>query len=132
MSPKFYRQQIEDVGIEGLEIAPRSLADAMALKIQLRKDQRLLQQIRYNLRMDIRVIRREYLQKLDAYKESTEKVSGLNKKVPKKSLKAKKKLIEERDDKIAPYDALERLLEHYLYEIETSMAYIDAFMEKGI
>jgi hypothetical protein len=75
MSPKFYQQQIVDVGIEGLEIAPRSLADVR---------------------------------------------------------KAKKALTEERDNLIAPYDALDRLVEHYLAEIDNSKVYIDSFMEKGV
>jgi hypothetical protein len=132
MSPKFYQQQIVDVGIEGLEIAPRSLADAMALKIKLRKDQRILQHIRFNLRMDVRSIRREYLDKLKSLKEPSKKMVVFNKKLTEKEVrKAKKALTEERDDKIAPYDALDRLVEYYLAEIDNSKVYINSFMEKG-
>jgi hypothetical protein len=132
MSPKFYQKQIEEVGIEGFEISPRSLSVAMALKIKLRKDQRLLQQIKYNLRMDVRSIRKEYLVKLNALKEPSKRMRVFNKKLTEKEArKAKKILTEERDEKIAPYDTLDRMLEHYLDEIENSKAYLDSFMEKG-
>ena len=133
MNPKLYQQQIDEVGIEGFKLEPSSLAGAMNLLIELKKGQRILQQIKYNLRMDMRSIRKEYLKKLDSLQESSKMMGLFDKKLTdKEARKAKKILLMERDELISPYEGLEVLVDHYLIQIEDSKTFLAEYIQKSV
>ncbi|MCK9152438.1 hypothetical protein [Methanobacterium alcaliphilum] len=129
INPKMYYQQINDMNIDGLAIDPSSLSEAMSLLVRLKRDMRMLQQIKYNIRMDIRKIRREYLAKLDSLKDPSKAKGIFDKKWDDTEIrKGKKILLAERDDVISPYEGLERLIDYYLDEIESSIAFLNEYI----
>ncbi len=116
ISPKIYHKQIEDLHIDGMIIYPKSSDDATNLMESLIIIEKSLDHIRYNIRMDIRVIRRDYIEKI-------KKLDSYN--LSKNKMKKKKKLINERDYKIAPYKSIEYIIEDYLKQIKNAKKYLD-------
>ncbi len=128
MNPKHYKKQIEKLGIDGFEIKPESLMDATTILIRLKEYQRVLRQIKYNLRIDARNIRREYITKTDELNESLKE----NKKSDKKAKEAKKKLLKEKEELVAPYDALDNLIDGYMVQIEDSKIFLREFIKNQV
>jgi hypothetical protein len=64
MNPRTYRQQISNSGIEDMEINVSSLENSMRTLHKLNDLEDLLTKIRYNLRVDIRILRLEYIKKM--------------------------------------------------------------------
>ncbi|MDO9044247.1 MAG: hypothetical protein Q7U35_02960 [Methanobacteriaceae archaeon] len=128
MNPKHYKKQIEKLGIDGFEIKPESLMDATTILIRLKEYQRILRQIKYNLRIDARNIRREYITKTDELNESLKE----NKKSDKKAKEAKKKLLKEKEELVAPYDALDNLIDGYMVQIEDSKIFLREFIKNQV
>ena len=64
MSPKKYRKQLFDLGIEGMEIDASTIDNAMDTLNQLNELEKVLNKMRYNVRADIRNIRLDYMGKL--------------------------------------------------------------------
>ena len=65
LDPKFYREQITNLEIEGLNLNVKSVADSLQLLVKLRKIEKTLVKIKYNIRMDMRSIRKEYLNRIE-------------------------------------------------------------------
>ncbi|RJS49818.1 MAG: hypothetical protein CIT03_01415 [Methanobacterium sp.] len=131
MNPKFYQKQIAEVGVDGMEIEPSSLAEAMSLLVKLRNYKKLLEKIKFNLHMDMRSIRKEYLEKIRSLKEEPSRRGLFRKNLTEKNkISTKKNIYEERDRILAPYEALERLIEDYLDQIEDSKTYLELFIQK--
>ncbi|MBM4240611.1 MAG: hypothetical protein FJ150_02920 [Euryarchaeota archaeon] len=131
LDPRLYSQQISEVGIEGMEINESSLAEAVSTLIKLKKSHKLLQQIRYNMRMDMRTIRKEYLDQIQAINDSSKKVGMFNKQlIRQKKIDANKVLITKRDEKLAPYEILERLVDDYIIQISDAVNRIEFFIKK--
>lgn len=131
INPKMYSQQIDDLGIDGLVIDPSSLSEAMTLLIKLKRDLKMLQQMKYNIRMDMRKIRKEYLKKLDSLNDPVKRMGIFDKKLTDKEFRnAKKILLHERDSVISPYEGLERLIDYYLQEIESSISFVKDYIHK--
>ncbi|MDO8871054.1 MAG: hypothetical protein Q7V10_09965 [Methanobacteriaceae archaeon] len=128
MNPKHYKKQIEKLGIDGFEIKPESLMDATTILMRLKEYQRILRQIKYNLRIDARNIRREYITKTDELNESLKE----NKKSDKKAKEAKKKLLKEKEELLAPYDALDNLIDGYIVQIEDSKIFLREFIKNQV
>lgn len=128
MNPKHYKEQIEQLGIDGFEIKPESLMDATTSLIHLKEYQRILRQIKYNIRLDARKIRREYITKIDALTDSFNE----NKKSDKKFKEAKKKLVKEKEELVAPYDALDNLIDGYIVQIEDSKIFLREFIKNQV
>ena len=61
MNPKLYRKQIAEIGIEDMEIDISSLQNAMETMSQLNELEKVLNQIKFNIRSDIRNLRVEYM-----------------------------------------------------------------------
>ena len=61
MNPRTYRQQIYNSGIEDLEINVSSLESSMRTLHKLNDLEELLKKIKYNLRVDIRKLRMDYI-----------------------------------------------------------------------
>ncbi|GAB6055735.1 hypothetical protein HYG87_07545 [Methanobacterium alkalithermotolerans] len=131
MNPKFYQKQIAEVGVDGMKIEPSSLAEAMSLLVKLRNYKKLLEKIKFNLHMDMRSIRKEYLEKIQSLKEEPSRRGLFRKNLTEKDKRStKKNIYEERDRILAPYEALERLIEDYLDQIEDSKTYLELFIQK--
>lgn len=114
-----------------MEIEPSSLAEAMSLLVKLRNYKKLLEKIKFNLHMDMRSIRKEYLEKIQSLKEEPSRRGLFRKNLTEKDKRStKKNIYEERDRILAPYEALERLIEDYLDQIEDSKTYLELFIQK--
>lgn len=115
ISPRVYQKQIRDLEIEGMEISPKNSRDADALLEKLLSIEKNLEHIKYNIRMDIRAIRRDYIQKIREIENSPKF---------KNKLKEKKQLIYKRDSKIAPYESIEYLIDDYLRQIKSAKSHL--------
>jgi len=133
ISPKLYQQQIQDLGIEGMVIFPENLEEASILLDELRHIEKILERIRHNIRIDIRTIRKDYIEKIKGI-EDTSKVMGLYSKERsmKDQIKEKRELIDERDMKIAPYESIEYIIDDYLMQIKNAKTYITNYSRKQI
>lgn len=131
VNPKLYKKQIEEMGIDGLEIKPNSLIDATSMLIELKEYQKILQQIKYNVRIDARKISKEYISKIDELNEQIKETKKSERKA-KKNKEAQKKLLKEREDKLAPYDGLDILIDGYLVQIEDSKILLRDFIKKQV
>ena len=123
ISPKKYRQQIDSLGIEGMIIDVSSIERAMSTINELDEIENVLNKIRHNVRIDMRNIRLEYLNKM---KGAEEQPQGLfkRKKSTNKIIKEKKSLLKDKDLKIAAYEVVENEINYYLSQIESSRLYI--------
>jgi hypothetical protein len=123
ISPKKYRQQIDSLGIEGMIVDVSSIERAMSTINELDEIENVLTKIRHNVRIDMRNIRLEYLNKM---KEAEEQPKGLfkRKKSTNKIIKEKKSLLKDKDLKIAAYEVVENEINYYLSQIESSRVYI--------
>ena len=125
ISPKVYQQQIQDLGIEGLVVSPENTEEALILLNAFEETEKILERIRHNIRIDIRAIRVDYLEKIKGIKDSS-KVMGLySKQRPmKEKINDKRNLIDERDLKIAPYESIEYTVDEYLRQIKDIKKYL--------
>ena len=125
ISPKVYQQQIQDLGIDGMIISPENTEEASLLLDHLNSMEKVLERIRHNIRIDIRAIRVEYMEKVKEIRESS-KVMGLyNVQRPMKDkINDKRNLIDERDLKIAPYESIEYTVDEYLRQIKDAKKYL--------
>jgi len=131
ISPKVYQKQIQDLGIEGLVVFPENADEADFIFENLKNIEKMLMRIRYNIRIDIRSIRREYMEKIKEIRDSS-KVMGLyNKERPMKDrISEKRYLIDERDMKIAPYESIEYMIDDYLRQIKDAKKYVANYSRK--
>ncbi|WP_414468999.1 hypothetical protein [Methanobacterium sp. ACI-7] len=119
ISPKVYQKQIEDLGIEGKKIFPQSTHDAHIIFEELKYIEKVLDHIRYNIRMDTRAIRKEYIKKLNEVDLNSSK----------NKIKQKRNLIEERDLKISQYESIIYTIDHYLKQIKDAKSYVLNFSQ---
>lgn len=127
-SSKKYRQQIDDLGLDGMEIEVTSIRTAMAILDDLDEYEKVLIKIRYNIRSDVRSIRLEYMEKLQEMKESPQGLLA-RKKSTEKIINEKKAIIKDRNIKIAAYDIVENMVDNYLSQIADARRYIRRSIE---
>jgi hypothetical protein len=132
VSPRRYREQLENMEIEGLEIDVSSIRHAMEVLNSLEEYEKVLRQIRYNVRSDVRNIRMDYLDKLQKIDGSNKKGLFGREKSKEKILKEKKALKKNRDLEIAAYDIVENMIDNYLAQIEDARNYIRHSIEKKV
>jgi hypothetical protein len=132
VSPRRYREQLENLEIEGLEIDVSSIRNAMELINSLDEYEKILRQIRYNIRGDVRNIRMNYLDKLQKIEDPTKKGLFGRERSKEKILKEKKALKKDRDLEIAAYDIVENMIDNYLAQIEDARDYIRHSIEKKV
>ncbi len=132
VSPRRYREQLENLEIEGLEIDVSSIRNAMGVLNSLEEYEKILRQIRYNVRSDVRNIRMNYLDKLQNIEGSSKKGLFGREKSKEKILKEKKALKKDRDLEIAAYDIVENMIDNYLAQIEDARDYIRHSIEKKV
>jgi hypothetical protein len=126
MSPKMYRQRIYNMGIEDMEINVSSLENSMRTLRTINDMGKVLKKIRHNLRIDIRIMRMDYIKKIQNINELADKKGFFGKKMSdEKIFKKKKSLKKERKNNIAAYEIIETMVENYLTQIEDSRIYIN-------
>lgn len=130
ISPKFYQKQIQDLEIEGMEIFPENSKEAIILFDELQNIEKILEHIRYNIRMDIRTIRKDYMDKIREIGNSSKFKAGDNKRSLKNKINERRQLIDERDLKIAPYEAIEYMIDDYLGQIKSAKSYVIDYSKK--
>jgi predicted NAD/FAD-binding protein len=125
MNPKIYRRQIAEIGIEDMVIDVSSLQKAMETMSKLDELEKVLNQIKFNLRTDIRNLRVEYMQLIQEADDLINQKSLFRKKKTMDDVvRRKKALKKERNTNIAAYEIIENLLNDYLKQIEESRIYI--------
>lgn len=130
ISPKVYHKQISELDIEGMVVHAENADEASDLLDELQNIEKILIRIRFNVRIDIRAIRREYMEKIKNAEKSSETFNS-KQKIEKSKLKEKKDLIIERDLKIASYETIEHTVEDYLIQINNSKVYLDSIIREG-
>jgi hypothetical protein len=125
MNIKLYKQQISELGVEGFQLEPKSLMEATSLLTKLKEYQKVLKQIKFNIRIDARKIRKEYINNIEKINESLKN----NKKTDKEVRMAIKLLKIEKDEKIAPYDVLDNLIDNYIVQIEDSKIFLREYIK---
>ena len=131
ISPKVYQQQIQDLKIEGMVVSPENNEEASSILGKLNHVEKILERIRHNIRIDIRTIRMEYIEKIKEINDSS-KIIGLYSK-PKSmrdKINEKRKLIDDRDMRIAPYESIEYTVDDYLRQINLAKNDITDFLRQ--
>ena len=133
-SPKKYRKQLLDLGIEGMEIDVSTIDNAITTLNELSEIEKILKKIRYNVRADIRNIRLNYMGKLQEIDRTSGEKQGLfrKKKSVSQIVKEKKKITKERNITIATYDVVENTIDDYLDQIEQSEYYIKNSIQRRV
>lgn len=111
IDPRFYKEQVEELGIEGIEIDPSSEEEALRILREVEDAIRNLKRIRYNLHMDMRLIRREYLEKM-----RDPDVRG--------DVKRRRALMDERDNLLGPYEGVDRIINTLLEQLEEASIFL--------
>lgn len=125
MNPKLYRKQISEIGIEDMVIDISSLERSMQTMSELDELESILSKIRYNLHLDIRNLRVEYMQRMQEAEEMVNQRSIFGRrKTTEDVVKKKRELKKERNADIATYEIIEDLINSYLNQIEESRVYI--------
>jgi len=126
MNPKKYRQQLLDLEIDGFEVDVSTIDAAMETLNELNELEKILSKIRYNLRADIRIVRMDFMGRLQEIDKSANVKQGLfkRKKSVSQIVKEKKALTKERNLTIASYTVVENTIDDYLDQIEQSKYYI--------
>jgi|WetSurMetagenome_2_1015567.scaffolds.fasta_scaffold373578_2 hypothetical protein len=134
MGPKEYRRELFDLGIEGMEIDVSTIDNAMDTLNKLNEIEKVLKEMRYNVRADIRNIRLEYMGRFqDIDRCANDKVGLLRrKKSATKVVEEKKTLTKERNLTIATYDVVENTIDDYLDQIENSRFYIKNSIQRRV
>lgn len=133
MSPKKYRKQITDLGIEGMKIDVSSIDKAMETLNELNNIEKILKKIRDNVKTDMRKIRRDYINELHELGVSS-RSQGIfhRKKSTQKLIKEKKAIENDRDSKMAAYEKIEDTANDYIDQIEDSKIYIADVIKKRL
>jgi hypothetical protein len=132
ISPKFYQKQIQDLEIEGMEIFPENSEEAIILFDELQNIEKILEHVRYNIRMDIRAIRKDYMNKIREIGNSSKFKDGYDKRSLKNKTNERRQLVDERDLKIAPYESIEYMIDDYLRQIKSAKSYVMDYSKKAI
>lgn len=111
IDPRFYKEQVEELGIEGIEIDPSSEEEALRILREVEDAIRNLKRIRYNLHMDMRLIRREYLEKM-----RDPDIRG--------DVKRRRALMDERDNLLGPYEGVDRIINTLLEQLEEASIFL--------
>jgi hypothetical protein len=128
--PKTYRKQLEELGIDGMEIDVSTMEKAMETLNNLGDLENVLKKFRHNIRTDIRQLRKDYLKLMKEVEEDPSKNRQFGRKSDKTT--KKKSLVKERNNKIAAYELVENMIDNYLVQIEDARIYIRRSIEKRV
>jgi ribosomal protein S25 len=128
--PKTYREQLEALGIDGMEIDVSTMEKAMETLNNLGDIENVLKKFRLNIRTDIRQLRKDYLKLMKEVEEAPQKNRRFGRKSDKNT--KKKSLVKERNNKIGAYELVENMIDNYLEQIEDARIYIRKSIEKRV
>lgn len=133
MNPKIYRKQIAETGIEDMVIDVSTIHRAMETMSDLDELENILNKIKYNLNIDIRNLRIEYIGLMQEAEELLNTKTFLGRKKTREDVvKKKKELRKQRDIEIASYEIIEDLVNNYLTQIKESRVYIRNHIQKKV
>nr|WP_319373300.1 hypothetical protein [uncultured Methanobacterium sp.] len=130
--PKFYQQQLDELGIDGMEIDVSTIEMAMQTLNELEEYEDILKKMRHNIRMDIRNIRKEYLNILNELNPTPEEKQKESARKVQKRIKKKKGILKKRDAKIKSYELMENMVDNYLTQIDDARIYIRNSIETRV
>ncbi|WP_321423393.1 hypothetical protein [uncultured Methanobacterium sp.] len=130
--PKFYQQQLDELGIDGMEIDVSTIKEAMQTLNELEEYEDILKKMRHNIRVDIRNIRKEYLLILKELNPSPEDKQKESARKVQKRIKKKKGVLKKRDAKIKSYEIMENMVDNYLTQIDDARIYIRNSIETRV
>jgi hypothetical protein len=130
--PKVYQQQLDEIGIDGMEIDISNIQKAMITLNELEEYEDVLKKMRHNIRMDIRNIRKEYIQMLNELDPSPEERKNQKAKEVQKIIKKKKSIVKKRDTRIKSYEIIENIVDNYLTQISDARNYIKNSIETRV
>ncbi|EKQ52529.1 MAG: hypothetical protein B655_1812 [Methanobacterium sp. Maddingley MBC34] len=130
--PKVYQQQLEELGIDGMEIDVSTIETAMQTLNELEEYEDVLKKMRHNIRMDIRNIRKEYLLLLKELNPSPEENQEKSSRKIQKRIKKKKAILKKRNTKIRSYELIENMVDNYLTQIDDARIYIRNSIERRV
>lgn len=130
--PKVYQQQLEELGIDGMEIDVSTIETAMQTLNELEEYEDVLKKMRHNIRMDIRNIRKEYLLLLKELNPSPEENQEKISRKIQKRIKKKKAILKKRNTKIRSYELIENMVDNYLTQIDDARIYIRNSIERRV
>ncbi|EKF86257.1 hypothetical protein [Methanobacterium formicicum] len=130
--PKFYQQQLDELGIDGMEINVSTIKEAMQTLNELEEYEDILKKMRHNIRVDIRNIRKEYLLILKELNPSPEDKQKESARKVQKRIKKKKSVLKKRDAKIKSYEIMENMVDNYLTQIDDARIYIRNSIETRV
>ena len=130
--PKFYQQQLDELGIDGMEIDVSTIKEAMQTLNELEEYEDILKKMRHNIRVDIRNIRKEYLLILKELNPSAEDKQKESARKVQKRIKKKKGVLKKRDAKIKSYEIMENMVDNYLTQIDDARIYIRNSIETRV
>ncbi len=130
--PKFYQQQLDELGIDGMEIDISTIKKAMQTLNELEEYEDILKKMRHNIRVDMRNIRKEYLSILKELNPSPEEKKKESARKVQKRIKKKKDVLKKRDAKIKSYEIMENMVDDYLTQIDDARIYIRNSIETRV
>jgi geranylgeranyl pyrophosphate synthase len=130
--PKIYQQQLDELGIDGMEIDVSNIQRAMETMNELEEVEGVLKKIRHNIRTDIRAIRKEYILVINELNLSPEESRELSPRKVQKRIKKKKDIIKKRNSKIKSYELIENLVDNYLTQISDAQIYIKNSIQRRV
>jgi len=133
-SPKEYRRQIKDLGLERMEIKASSIAEARDALRRIRSLQKELRQIKRNINLDMKAIRANYSQRMStAASTSSAIVTLFGKRKLAGQLRAdeRRRLRMERDRTLQPYESIKLTIDDLLVQMDSAKARLQAFIEEA-
>jgi len=133
-SPKEYRRQIKDLGLERMEITASSIAEARDALRRIRSLQKELRRIKRSINLDVRAIRTNYSQRMSTAASTSSAVATLfGKRKLAGQLRAdeKRRLRMERDRALRPYESIKLAIDDLLVQMDSAKARLQAFIEEA-
>lgn len=130
--PKVYQQQLDELGIDGMEIDVSTIEGAMHTLNELEEYESILKKMRHNIRTDIRNIRKEYLLLIKELEPSPEEKQKRSAKEVQKRIKKKKSILKKRNTRISSYELIENMVDNYLTQIDDARIYIRNSIERRV
>jgi geranylgeranyl pyrophosphate synthase len=130
--PKVYQQQLDELGIDGMEIDVSTIEGAMHTLNELEDYESILKKMRHNIRTDIRNIRKEYLLLIKELEPSPEEKQKRSAKEVQKRIKKKKSILKKRNTRIKSYELVENMVDNYLTQIDDARIYIRNSIERRV
>lgn len=122
-----FQERINRVGVN-----TSSLNEAKIVLNQLRSIQKQLRQIKRNINLDMKTIRAEYRQKAStaaSFSAAILRGAGKRKKAGQVQADAKRRLIAERDIKLAPYDRIKLQIDDLLIKMDDGKNVFEVFID---